>query len=44
VFTLFAEECLHRVLPIGERHVRHTIAEFVEHYISNAIIRDSITS
>ena len=25
-------ECLHRVIPFGERHLRRTIAEFVEHY------------
>ena len=26
------EECLHRVIPFGERHLRRTIAEYVEHY------------
>jgi putative transposase len=26
------EECLHRMIPFGERHLRRTIAEFVEHY------------
>ena len=26
------EECLNRVVPLGERHLRHTIAEFVAHY------------
>jgi len=26
------EECLHRVIPFGERHLRQTIAEYVEHY------------
>jgi transposase InsO family protein len=25
-------ECLSRVIPFGARHLRHTIAEFVEHY------------
>ena len=26
------EECLDRIIPIGERHFRHAITEFVEHY------------
>ena len=26
------EECLSRVIPFGERHLRRTIAEYVEHY------------
>jgi hypothetical protein len=26
------EECLDRVIPISERHFRHVITEFVEHY------------
>jgi putative transposase len=26
------EECLDRVIPLGERHLRRTIAEFVGHY------------
>ena len=26
------EECLDRMIPFGERHLRHTIAEFVAHY------------
>ena len=26
------EECLARVIPLGERHLRRTIAEFVTHY------------
>ena len=26
------EECLDRIIPIGERHFRQFIAEFVEHY------------
>ena len=25
-------QCLNRVIPFGERHLRLTIAEFVEHY------------
>jgi putative transposase len=40
------EECLSRVIPCGERHLRRTIAEYVEHYhrernhqgIENALI------
>jgi hypothetical protein len=26
------EECLDRIIPVGERHFRHALAEFVEHY------------
>jgi putative transposase len=26
------EECLNRVIPLGERHLRRTLAEFVAHY------------
>jgi transposase InsO family protein len=26
------EECLDRLIPVGERHFRHVITEFVEHY------------
>ena len=26
------EECLDRIVPIGERHFRRAIAEYVEHY------------
>ena len=26
------EECLSRVIPFGERHLRRTLAEFIEHY------------
>jgi hypothetical protein len=26
------EECLNRVIPLGERHFRWTVAEFVAHY------------
>jgi putative transposase len=25
-------ECLHRVIPFGERHLRRTLTEFVDHY------------
>jgi putative transposase len=28
----FKEECLNRVIPLGERHFRRTLAEFVVHY------------
>jgi transposase InsO family protein len=27
-------ECLNRVIPFGERHLRRTIVEYVEHYHS----------
>jgi putative transposase len=44
------QECLSRVIPFGERHLRRTIAEYVEHYhrernhqgLGNALI-DGIT-
>jgi transposase InsO family protein len=26
------EECLDRIIPLGDRHFRHAITEFVEHY------------
>jgi putative transposase len=26
------EECLNRVIPLGDRHLRRTLAEFVAHY------------
>ena len=26
------EECLDRIIPLGERHFRHAVAAFVEHY------------
>ena len=26
------EGCLHRIVPLGERHFRHTVSEFVSHY------------
>lgn len=43
------EECLNRVIQFGERHLRRTIAEFVEHYhrernhqgLENALIEDA---
>ena len=41
------EECLERMIPLGERHLRRTIAEFMAHYhgernhqgIGNQLIR-----
>jgi putative transposase len=41
-------ECLDRVIPLGERHLRRTMAEFLEHYhrernhqgLENALIED----
>jgi len=41
-------ECLNRVIPLGERHLRRTIAQYVEHYhrernhqgLDNALIDD----
>ena len=38
------EECLARVIPLGERHLRRTIAEFVTHYHAGGIIKASVTS
>ncbi len=26
------DECLNRIIPFGERHLRRTIREFLEHY------------
>jgi putative transposase len=26
------QECLRRIIPLGETHLRHTLREFVEHY------------
>jgi hypothetical protein len=25
-------ECLNKLIPLGERHLRHAVSEFVEHY------------
>ena len=33
-FVRFIKECLDRIIPIGERHFRRAMAEFVEHYHS----------
>jgi hypothetical protein len=30
--SLIKEESLNRVVPLGERHLRRTIADFVAHY------------
>ena len=38
------EECLARVIPLGERHLRRTIAEFVTHYHAERNIKASATS
>ena len=35
------EECLDRMIPIGERHFRRAIAEYVEHYHRNGITKGS---
>jgi putative transposase len=37
-------ECLNRVIPFGERHLRRTLAEFVEHYHGERITRALITN
>jgi len=36
------EECLDRMIPIGERHVRRAVAEYVEHYRANRRISDRL--
>ena len=46
------EECLDRVIPFGERHLRRTMAEYVEHYhrernhqgIENALIAGALAT
>ena len=35
------QECLSRVIPFGERHLRRTIAEYVEHYHGERNHQDS---
>ena len=43
------EECLDRIIPLGERHFRRAVAEFVDHYhrernhqgLENALIEAS---
>jgi len=32
-------ECLDRIVPLGERHFRHAVAEFVNHYHRERIIK-----
>ena len=27
------DECLDRIIPMGERHLRRAVAEYVEHYL-----------
>jgi len=35
------EECLNQIIPLGERHFRRTVAEFMIHYRRNATIKAS---
>jgi len=35
------EECLDRLIPIGERHFRRAVTEYVAHYTANGITKDS---
>jgi len=37
-------ECLDRVIPLGERHLRHLLAEYVEHYHHERNHQGSATS
>jgi hypothetical protein len=43
-FDRSREECLDRVVVLGERHLRRTIAEFVAHYMVKETIKVSVTS
>jgi transposase InsO family protein len=38
------EECLDRIIPIGERHFRRAVMEFADHSIGNGIIKVSAIS
>jgi putative transposase len=38
------EECLDRMVPLGERHFRRAVAEFVDHYHREGNHQDSRTS
>jgi hypothetical protein len=38
------EECLNRVIPLGERHLRRTLADFVATTMTNETTKDSVTS
>lgn len=33
------EECLDRIVPLGERHLRRTLTEFTAHYMASGITR-----
>lgn len=37
------QECLDRVIPLGERHIRQTVSEYVAIIITNAIIKGWVT-
>ena len=46
------QECLSRMIPLGERHFRRTLTEYIEHYhgernhqgLDNALIDDDATA
>jgi transposase InsO family protein len=38
------EECLHRVVPLGERHLRRILHEYATHYHCERTTKDSPTS